>query len=908
MPRAILLCILLVSISVITEVFAQTIQGKVVNQNIKGIGYSVITLHQINGKDTLYIRYAKSNPDGIFTLSITGVKSQECLLQIRAMGYESKTIPLNSFQQQITLNSKTTQLKEVVISRSVSPLTIKGDTLEFDARAFGNGTERSVEDILKRIPGLQVESDGRITFNNKPISKVYLDGQELFSQNYTLITRNVAADLIDKVQAIEHHTENQLLRGIEKSNQTVLNLSVKTDRKTRLIGNLRVEAGTFSRGSINGSLFSLKGRLKAGLIGSANNTGRELSPLGATVYYQDTESSFASIQALLPEPPINRDGLSMMYPNEVDQRRFVFNGGALGGIDMNLQANKELKLKIEGNSWQDKRRAENNFKSVYSLPDETLEFSDSTKQMEKPRQWNVRVRADYTPGNKNSIRWIFDGKEQDIIRHQNLRTINRQLSEQVDLKSNDLYKYYANELEWVHKLNKQNALVFDTRFVQGFQTIHTIFKSERYARFLGLDPVIYSPLTHNNNQSDKQLQTSIHWKYSGGVNPLNNAPATFLKIGAESHFQTQTVNSIYQLSNHLLADSLWPNRAQFQQCILIPGVDLKHHYVSNLETNVQLSFPWYQVTMQDYERQGYVQSSRVVPNARLSFFKHFQNKYTYRIGLDFERKLQLPSFTSLLKGYQIDNYRSFLSGIETFRPTEILSGTLRLIHNRINSYFTAIGMIHYQVTKGGTAPAYQITDLLTFRTLVPFQSSIKLWQINGTIDKFFTGTQLKLKIQSNFITTEFPTRVNTQDIFLLQPFRSFSGAAYLISAFDLPVNAEVSLKVRTMTTEVSNGEKQNNYLYQPRILLTGKIKQNWVFQAWSEVLLWRSTTSKADFYLMDASCIYTPQGKQWEIELILQNVLNTAYYFTTSVNPITSTENSYKLQPQYLAIRGNIRF
>ncbi|PMD86667.1 hypothetical protein BWI97_26135, partial [Siphonobacter sp. BAB-5405] len=127
------------------------------------------------------------------------------------------------------------------------------------------------------MPGLEVRSDGRLYYNNRLIRKLYLDGQELFSQNYTLLTKNLAANLIDKVQAIEHHTENPLLRGIERSDETVLNLQVKAERKTRLMGNLAVESGTLKRGSLNGSLFSLKGRTKVGIIGSANTIGQEVA-------------------------------------------------------------------------------------------------------------------------------------------------------------------------------------------------------------------------------------------------------------------------------------------------------------------------------------------------------------------------------------------------------------------------------------------------------------------------------------------------------------------------------------------------------------------------------------------------------------------------------------------------------
>ncbi|OZI05507.1 hypothetical protein BWI93_25105 [Siphonobacter sp. BAB-5385] len=167
---------------------------------------------------------------------------------------------------------------------------------------------------------------------------------------------------------------------------------------------------------------------------------------------------------------------------------------------------------------------------------------------------------------------------------------------------------------------------------------------------------------------------------------------------------------------------------------------------------------------------------------------------------------------------------------------------------------------------------------------------------------------MKLRFESTLHRGQQPTLINSSQRVQILPFQSMSYKVYLLSTFDGAVNAELSFMYRQLTSRTVMEVRQKTTTLQPRLLLTGKLHREWSVQLWNEGLFWRSRYSQTNFYLVDASVRYRPVEKPWEVELVGQNLLNTRYYFTTSLNAVYLDESSYRLQPRYVALRMNWRF
>ncbi len=114
----------------------------------------------------------------------------------------------------IKINSQRNVLQEVIVTRRL-PITLKGDTIEYDAASFATEKNAKLEDLLRRLPGFTVTGDGSITAQGKSVQKVFIDGEEFFGYDPKIAIRNVRADAVDKVQLYEKKSEEAELSGID---------------------------------------------------------------------------------------------------------------------------------------------------------------------------------------------------------------------------------------------------------------------------------------------------------------------------------------------------------------------------------------------------------------------------------------------------------------------------------------------------------------------------------------------------------------------------------------------------------------------------------------------------------------------------------------------------------------------
>lgn len=166
-------------------------------------------------------------------------------LQIKSLNYNPKEIEIHIFQknQKINLGNitisklKESEIKEVIITRQ-NPIRIKKDTVEYVVDKFTNGTEMNVEDLLKKLPGIKVDSDGKIKFGNKEVERVLIENDDLFERGYQTLTQNMPSQSLDKVQVLKNYSKNKLLKNIEDSERIALNLTLKENAKGKWFGNM----------------------------------------------------------------------------------------------------------------------------------------------------------------------------------------------------------------------------------------------------------------------------------------------------------------------------------------------------------------------------------------------------------------------------------------------------------------------------------------------------------------------------------------------------------------------------------------------------------------------------------------------------------------------------------------------
>ena len=175
----------------------------------------------------------------------------------------------------VSLILKAKLLEEVVIKQKISAIKIKGDTTEFTADSFHVQANATVEDLLKKLPGIQVDKNGKITAQGETVQKVLVDGEEFFGDDPTLVTQNLRADMIDKVQVFDKKSDQAAFTGIDDGEKSkTINLKLKDNKKNGYFGKVNLGGGTdgYYENQLMINLFKKKKKLSA--YGIMSNTGK----------------------------------------------------------------------------------------------------------------------------------------------------------------------------------------------------------------------------------------------------------------------------------------------------------------------------------------------------------------------------------------------------------------------------------------------------------------------------------------------------------------------------------------------------------------------------------------------------------------------------------------------------------
>lgn len=228
--------------------------------------------------DSTYVSGTITDTNGLF--NIKHVKPGHYIIKCSYLGYQSVTKGVEVRQDNrdvnlgvIELPMTGTMLNEVVVTGVKTPIVVKEDTVEFNADTYKTQANAVVEDLLKRLPGVEVGSDGKITANGKSVSKILIDGKEFFSDDPTVASKNIPADMVNKLQVIDRKSDLARLTGVDDGeDETVINLTVKKGMNNGWLGTVNAGFGSDSRylGNFMANYFTNGNQFT--FMGGGNNT------------------------------------------------------------------------------------------------------------------------------------------------------------------------------------------------------------------------------------------------------------------------------------------------------------------------------------------------------------------------------------------------------------------------------------------------------------------------------------------------------------------------------------------------------------------------------------------------------------------------------------------------------------
>lgn len=251
------------------------IKGKLIAEDDQS-ALEAATVYVQRVKDSSLVSYTITDKNGAFTIEDKTADANLNLF-ISYVGFKTyfQNIKINKEEidlETIPMEVSSSALDEVLI-KSTAPVTIKKDTLEFNVKSFKTKKDANVEDLLKELPGVEIDEDGKITVNGKEVNKILVNGKPFFGNDPSITTKNLTKDIIEKIQIVDTKTKSEAFSGEsgDKENKTI-NLTIKEENNKGVFGRIAAGGGTDERYEFAGMVNIFDNDQRVSVLAGGNNT------------------------------------------------------------------------------------------------------------------------------------------------------------------------------------------------------------------------------------------------------------------------------------------------------------------------------------------------------------------------------------------------------------------------------------------------------------------------------------------------------------------------------------------------------------------------------------------------------------------------------------------------------------
>ncbi len=427
--------------------FSQSYVGTVVNQDsgktIDGVSLCVLS------SDSLIISYAITDQKGRFEIKVPETKLQPALLSFQALGFKRKTVKIVPGQSEynVSLQEEVYQLQAVKVS--AQRIQQKQDKLVYSVAGFAQPQDRSIADVLAKMPGIEVKPDGMISFQGKNINKFYIEGMDLMNDRYALASNNISRKRVKAVEVLQNHQPIELLKGKLFSEQAAINLILEDDSKMNLVGTADVGLGANADDMLysNRLLAMLfKKKYQTLSLYKNDNTGldlyNEINPIRLSdLLEKRTTEEDALISSVTTQRP------------DIDQNRYRFNRSNLVATNHLFQLAPKSTLRAQVSYFNDVAERNNWVETDYLLAEnasgaliESHSLHERRNRLDASLNFEINRKELYLKNeSKGSLDWL-DSKSNTVWNDNRLQLSSspdrRYFSDILDIKlplSNDKY-------------------------------------------------------------------------------------------------------------------------------------------------------------------------------------------------------------------------------------------------------------------------------------------------------------------------------------------------------------------------------------------------------------------------------------------------------------------------------------
>lgn len=868
--------------------------GVVLDSINKPIPYVQIILKPSEGKTA--INFTQSNNKGEYCLQTKS--GGEFLLEFRAISFRTVVYPLTIIEsereQEIIINpilkTQPLSIKEVTLMGQ-RPITIKRDTVIFKTSAFIKGDEKVAEDILKRLPGISVSENGAITWQGKEIEKVMVEGDDLFGKGYRLVSRNLHANVIDKVEVYERYSHNSLLKDIEYSNRVALNLTLREDVRLTFFGNTSLGYTSNNTHAVRGNVMSLGKTEKFYFFGNSNRVG--MSPTGDIEHFINIQNTDNQIESpLLSIPKSNLISLKGYNPSLKEQRVRNNNSNMLS-FNSIINPTKKLTLKIVSFATSEHDNFFNQSYQLYKLPNSTFQNIESHDLLNKTNNYFGKLDLKYDETNSYNLE--YQGK---ILKQSSNNKANHLFNQ---LPSNENLKNTAtstsHNIAFTRRISKQTAIVafaqynFENKpeeyYISKF-TLESLFPEIDNGK--GMQQFI-------NNKNQMVIAEAKALFRAGDKHIINTKTGLFLS--------SNSLSTIYNVkledSSSFTPSNSYTNKFDFLGIDNYLGFNITRVFKNIFFLNMSMDFHWLYIK-RSFDSKPPIKSNTPFIEPKLGI--QWQIGKSNKIQAIYAYNASASSISEMMNGSILISSRTMQKGEGLFSlqraHTSMISHTLGKVTDIVQLNTSVL----LSTSKKSFAEDINIYPDYTIGSLRPSNSSF--------VSIFSSAADLFIKpIRSN-LKTKGSLNYNNNSRFVNSILYNVSRYGYsyggeLRSALKGIINYHYGITwTQTNYSSPTINSNTNNYQFLDIYL---KISPSINASVNTERYSFGNITSPNNpWVFIDFSVIYNYKPNKISISAFANNLLNNNEFGSILISEISEAGTLFRIVPRHFMLSVDVRF
>ncbi|WP_348743331.1 carboxypeptidase-like regulatory domain-containing protein [Tenacibaculum sp. 190524A05c] len=872
--------------------FSQTtIKGTVFNEQNKPIPF----VNVFAKKDSLssIINYSYSDNQGKFKITIKKEGSYDVHFSI--LGFETKIIKIDVTSsnveviKNITLQEKSFSLEEVIITADKA-ISVKKDTVVFSAKHFLTGEEQSVEDLLKKIPGISVDDSGTIKVGNQEIEKLMVDGDDFFEKGYKVLSKNMPTHPIEKIEVLNNFSNNKLLKNIEISDKVALNLTLKEKFKNVWFGNVDLHYGFGSENTYESrfNLASFGKKNKYFFIGNFNNIGYDavgdIENLIQPFRSRDEPVTIGDNQRINNLLSLNPPFLSFK------KSRTNFNNAELASLNAIFKPIKHLKIKsLAFFNWDETNFFQNGITTVNTTNSNFSNTEDYQLQNNKKVGFG-KIDLTYDLSKTKMLEATTKFNSGTFNDNSNLVFNGNSTIENLDYQNT----LFDQKINYTDKFKNNKVLLVTGRFID-----------EKTPQLYKINQFFYQDLfPSTTNANNSQQRSDVKMQFTGinahVLDRKSNGDLLELQVGNE--FTKEELTSQFSLfNNDLLIDQ--PVGYQNQTNYNVNNLYVKGKYRLKLNDvsitgnlNVHQLFNSLQT---DNVRQN--QSPFFInPSISLDWEINDNNKITS----SFSRNTSNAKTQDVYSNFVLTGFRSFTKGTGSFNQ---LSSSNLVVNYQLGDWsdrFFANTFFIYNKNHDffSTNTTIDQNFVQTEKILIQDREFLS---INSTLDFYLKKLATNLKANISYSKSEFKNSINNGSLRTVRS-NNYNYGLELRSGFKGIFNYHFGTKWTTseIQTNINNVFTNNVSFLDASFVINSKFN----FQLQSERYDFGNVDNNKAYYFLDFDMQYKLSEQKITLGLSAKNLLNTKEFNTFSINDIGSSSTTYRLLPRYAILKLGYQF